>query len=64
MTPSDAGKVLNAAVLEVMPERHCSKCLEPVPISARSSAHPFEDKGGFVVLFWCDTCGAKPRAEA
>lgn len=64
MTPSDAGKVLNAAVLEVMPERKCSGCGVRLPVSVPSEPHAMEDGGGLVVLFWCETCGAKPRAEA
>lgn len=63
MTPKP-GAVLNAAVLEVMPERCCSRCLAPLPEYVATSLHPFKDKGGAVVLFWCDTCGAKPKAEA
>lgn len=64
MTLSEFGRALNAAVLEVMPERKCSGCLKPLPVSAPSEPEPMEDGGGLVVLFWCETCRAMPKAEA
>ena len=64
MTGKEASKVLNAAVLEVMPHRKCSGCGDPLPVQAPSEPHAMEDGGGLVVLFWCQMCGPTPRAEA
>lgn len=64
MTPDEYGRALNAAVLEVMPERRCSGCLKVLPLSTPSEPEPMEDGGGLLVLFWCNECGAKPKAEA
>lgn len=62
MTPKDAGKVVAAGLLELMPERDCAGCAERITLPGVTLALPISTLG-CIVLYFCSTRCDTPEAR-